>query len=191
MGYVSKANAPHVLVEAVESLAAGEQYLSRDIARKKLGVCAIRNRRRRRQLALDARVRGAEAPGAGASPSARSPIKLRRGREDRRQPPVRHQAEARRPKPAGSSSRHAIRLGLPSHRVKAREPAAAGSRLFETTSEARCCSPQSSSARIDHVRVDGFGIVAAQAVGERDHSLVGALSVEHDVEELDGASPAP
>jgi DNA-binding NarL/FixJ family response regulator len=34
MGYVSKANAPHVLVEAVEALANGRQYLSRDIAQK-------------------------------------------------------------------------------------------------------------------------------------------------------------
>lgn len=34
MGYVCKANAPHVLVEAVESLASGRQYLSRDIAQK-------------------------------------------------------------------------------------------------------------------------------------------------------------
>lgn len=34
MGYVSKANAPHVLVEAVETLASGRQYLSRDIAQK-------------------------------------------------------------------------------------------------------------------------------------------------------------
>jgi len=34
MGYVSKANAPHVLVEAVEALASGRQYLSRDIAQK-------------------------------------------------------------------------------------------------------------------------------------------------------------
>jgi two-component system, NarL family, invasion response regulator UvrY len=34
MGYVSKANAPHVLVEAVEALATGRQYLSRDIAQK-------------------------------------------------------------------------------------------------------------------------------------------------------------
>ena len=34
MGYVCKANAPHVLVEAVDSVAAGERYLSHDIAQK-------------------------------------------------------------------------------------------------------------------------------------------------------------
>jgi two-component system, NarL family, invasion response regulator UvrY len=34
MGYVSKGNAPHVLVEAVEAVAAGRQYLSRDVAQK-------------------------------------------------------------------------------------------------------------------------------------------------------------
>jgi two-component system, NarL family, invasion response regulator UvrY len=34
MGYVSKGNAPHVLVEAVEAIASGRQYLSRDIAQK-------------------------------------------------------------------------------------------------------------------------------------------------------------
>ena len=34
MGYVSKANAPRVLVEAVDAVASGKRYLSHDIAQK-------------------------------------------------------------------------------------------------------------------------------------------------------------
>ncbi len=94
-GYVTKAAAPDVLVEAVLAVARGEPYLASRVAQElALRKMSRMNRMPRRSLA--ARVRGAAHAGGRSRAAPTSPDEPGPHRQDRGQPPVHPAAEAGR-----------------------------------------------------------------------------------------------